>query len=178
MSIKKLSTPINFVLFQACWFACVWGGANNYGWLGPVLVAITVPLQVYFITENHKAETFFVIISGLSGFVLETILILAGVYFLAGQSNLQICPPWMAALWFNFAMLVSISLVWLKEKYLLAAILGGLAGPVAYWGGEKLGAITVADAFMRGYVPLMLLWAIALPCFVYVHSRMALQKQN
>lgn len=178
MSIKKLSTPINFIFFQVCWFACVWGAANNYGWLGPVLVAMTIPPQVYFLTEHNKAETMFVFICGISGFFLETIMILGGVYVPEGQLNLQICPPWMAALWFNMAMLISISLSWLKGKYLLAAILGGFAGPFAYWGGEKLGAITVADAFMRGYVPLVVLWATVLPVLVYIHSRMTVQEEN
>jgi branched-subunit amino acid transport protein len=78
----------------------------------------------------------------------------------------------MAALWFNFAMLVSISLSWLKGKHLLAVILGGLFGPVAYWGGEKLGAITVADTFWTGYFPLALLWALVLPFLVHTHNRL------
>ena len=84
--------------------------------------------------------------------------------------DMQICPPWMAALWFNFAMLVSISLSWLKGRYLLAAILGGLTGPIAYWGGEKLGAITIATPFEQGYVPLALIWALALPCLIYIYT--------
>ena len=178
MAIKKFSTPINFILFQACWFACVWGAGNNYGWLGPVLVAITVPIQVYLLTDHHKEETIFVFICGITGFLLETLLILGGVYLPAGELNLQICPPWMAALWFNFAMLISISLVWLKGRYLLAAVLGGLAGPVAYWGGEKLGAITVADAFEQGYAPLALLWVIATPILIYTHTKITVQKEN
>lgn len=177
MEVKKFSTPINFVLFQACWFACVWGAANSYNWLGPTLVVLAVPLQVFLLTDRSNEEIHFIIICGLSGFLLETILILGGVYTPIGQ-KLQICPPWMAALWFNFAMLVSISLAWLKGKYLLAAVLGGLAGPVAYWGGEKLGALAIADAFARGYVPLVLLWAVALPALIYIHNRMTLQKKN
>ena len=177
MEVKRFSTPINFVLFQACWFACVWGAANSYSWLGPALVVLTVPLQVFLLTDRSNEEILFIIICGLSGFLLETILILGGVYTPIGQ-KLQICPPWMAALWFNFAMLVSISLAWLKGKYLLAAVLGGLAGPVAYWGGEKLGALAIADAFARGYVPLVLLWAVALPALIYIHNRMTLQKKN
>jgi hypothetical protein len=70
-------------------------------------------------------------------------------------------------------MLVSISLAWLKGKYLLAAIIGGLLGPVAYWGGEKLGALTVADVSLRGYVVLALIWSLALPLLIYLHSRLA-----
>jgi len=170
MGIKKYSTPVNFIIFQVCWFACVIGAAKNLGWLGPLLVFITVPLQIHLLTENHRAEILFVIICGISGSLLETLMIVANVYTPVGQGWGQVCPPWMAALWFNFALLVSISLAWLKGKYTAAAILGAIAGPVAYWGGEKLGALTVAAKFNRGYMILAVIWALALPLLVYLHN--------
>jgi hypothetical protein len=175
MPIKKFSTPINFIIFQVCWFVCVMGAASNLGWLGPLLVIITVPLQIYFLTEKYRVEIIFVIICGISGFFLETIMIAGNIYFPVSEVWGLICPPWMAALWFNFAMLVSISLSWLKGKYLLALILGGLFGPVAYWGGEKLGTITVNSAFGQGYLPLALVWALVLPCLIYIHSKLTLE---
>ena len=99
-------------------------------------------------------------------------MISGSVYIPVDQGWKWICPPWMAALWFNFAMLVSISLSWLKGKYLLAGLLGALFGPVAYWGGEKLGVLTVAASFWQGYLPLALLWAVALPALILIHGRM------
>ena len=175
MSIKTYSTPINFVAFQAGWFACVLGAANNLGWLGPLLVIFTVPLQIYFLTEKYKAETLFVIMCGTVGFLLETAMIAGNVYIAIDRHWGLICPPWMAALWFNFAPLISISLLWLKGRYLLAAILGGILGPIAYWGGEKLGALTVADTFLQGYFPLAILWAITLPGLVYFHKKLTIK---
>ena len=170
MGIRKYSTPVNFIIFQVCWFTSVLGAANNLGWLGPLLVLITAPLQIHLLTKNHRAEIFFVIICGFSGFFLETLMIVANVYTPVNQGWGQVCPPWMAALWFNFALLVSISLAWLKGKYTAAAILGAIAGPVAYWGGEKLGALTVAAKFNRGYMILAVIWALALPLLVYLHN--------
>jgi hypothetical protein len=178
MGIKKFAVPINFIIFQACWFACVMGAAKNLGWLGPLLVLITVPLQIHLLTENHRAEILFAIICGISGSLLETLMIVANVYSPVDQVWGQVCPPWMAALWFNFAMLVSISLAWLKGKYAAAAILGGLAGPVAYWGGEKLGALKVAATFNMGYMILAVMWAIALPLLVYLHDSLTRSKQG
>jgi hypothetical protein len=172
MEIKKIAVPINFIIFQACWFACVMGAAKNLAWLGPLLVIITLPLQIHHLTENHRAEILFAIICGISGSLLETLMIVASVYAPVDQRWGQISPPWMAALWFNFAMLVSISLTWLKGKYVTAALLGGLAGPVAYWGGEKLGALRVAEAFSTGYVILAVMWGLALPLLVYLHERL------
>jgi hypothetical protein len=105
-------------------------------------------------------------------------MIVANVYTPIDQGWGQVCPPWMAALWFNFALLVSISLAWLKGKFAAAVILGGLAGPLAYWGGEKLGALTVAETFSRGYMILAVMWAIALPTLVYLHDRLTAVKRK
>jgi hypothetical protein len=171
---EKFTVPINFIAFQVCWFSCVMGAANDLSWLGPLLVAITVPLQITILTVQRKAETLFVLFSGVLGFFLETTLIAASAYTPIDQSWSMISPPWMTALWFNFAMLVSISLSWLKGKYLLAGILGALFGPVAYWGGEKLGAITVAEVFWHGYLPLALLWALVLPSLIAIHRRLTI----
>ena len=61
---------MNFIIFQACWFACVIGAAKNLAWLGPILVFITVPLQIHLLTENYKTEILFTLICGISGSLL------------------------------------------------------------------------------------------------------------
>jgi len=171
MDLRSFSTPINFITFQLCWFGCVLGAANGMDWMGPLLVLITVPLQVHFLTFNHSAEFFFVLVCGACGFVIETLMIIGGVYVPIGGESIS--PLWMTALWFNFGPLVSLSLSWLKRKYWLAAILGGLAGPVAYWGGDKLGALTLVEVFTRGYLPLVLIWTLVLPFLVYMHKKIS-----
>jgi hypothetical protein len=173
MGIQKFSVPINFIVFQVCWFACVMGAANNLDWLGPLLVIITVPLQIRLLTQDYRGEILF---GGFSGFLLETLMIAGSIYTPVTIAWGPICPPWMAALWINFAMLVSISLTWLKGKYKAAAILGGLAGPVAYWGGEKLGALTLAPDLLTGYLPLAVAWTLALPLLISLHSRLTVTK--
>ena len=169
MELRKFSTLINLVTFELCWFGCVLGAAKGLGWLGPLFVLITVPLQVHFLTVNHKAEYLFVLLCGAGGFIVETLMILGGVYIPVGGGKMS--PLWMTALWFNFGPLVSLSLSWLKGKYWLAAILGGLAGPLAYWGGDKLGALTLAGDFNRGYLPLGIMWIVALPLLVFIRNK-------
>ena len=178
MNRLRVSTLTNFILFQTCWFATVWGAANDYRWLGPLLVTITVPLQLYLFTEHHKAETLFVLTCGITGFTLESILILGRVYLPVEQIALPLCPPWMVGLWFNLAMLISLSLGWLKGKHLLAALLGAIAGPLAYWGGDQLHALKVAPFFWQGYFPLALTWALTLPLLLHTHHRMTLKQED
>jgi hypothetical protein len=171
LPVQKYSTPVNFLTFEICWFGCVMGAASNLGWLGALLVLVAVPLQVYFLTDRRREEALFVLLCGLCGFVLETLMIIGKVYIPAWW-DLPISPLWMLALWINFGPLVAISLSWLKGKYLLAAIVGGLAGPVAYWGGDELGALTVSAPFSRGYLLIGIAWTLVLPSLVYLHTRL------
>jgi hypothetical protein len=111
-------------------------------------------------------------ICGILGFFLETIMIAGNVYSPFDNSWGMFCPPWMAALWFNFAMLFSISLAWLKGRYVLAVLIGGVFGPLAYWGGEKLGAIELATDNLRWFIPMVLCWALVLPFLVFLHNKL------
>jgi len=178
MKIKEFAVPVNFIVFQACWFGSVLGAANNLGWLGPLLVSLTVPLQICLLTENHRIQLFFVMICGLLGFFLETLMIALKVYIPFDNSWGLFCPPWMAALWFNFSILISISLAWLKDRYITAALLGGVFGPLAYWGGEKLGALELAADYVRWFLPLVLGWALVLPLLVSLHNRLCTIKKK
>jgi hypothetical protein len=59
-----------------------------------------------------------------------------------------------------------LSLEWLSGRYALAAVLGAVAGPLSYLGGERLGAITVESPLAIGIE-----WAIATPLLVYLKER-------
>jgi len=71
-------------------------------------------------------------------------------------------PLWLTALWANFAITLNISLVSLQTRPWLAAGLGLVGGPAAYWGGAQLGAMTFLDP-SAGLLALALGWAILTP---------------
>jgi hypothetical protein len=56
-----------------------------------------------------------------------------------------ICSSGMVALWANFAATLNVSLGALRARPWLAALLGGLGGPLAYWGGAGLGAMRLVE---------------------------------
>ncbi len=45
-------------------------------------------------------------------------------------------------MWLVFATTLNVSLRWLRGLPLAALGLGAVGGPLAYWGGERLGAMT------------------------------------
>ena len=53
-----------------------------------------------------------------------------------------LCPPWLIALWLIFATTFQSSLSWLAGRYWIAAVSGGIFGPVSYYAGQALGALT------------------------------------
>lgn len=71
----------------------------------------------------------------------------------------------MPVLWLNFAMTLGASLSWLRGRYSAAALLGAAGGPVSYYAGARLGAITVAPG---GLWAIALEWLLATPLLVLI----------
>jgi hypothetical protein len=60
-----------------------------------------------------------------------------------------------------FVMTLRHSLGWLRGRYLLAAALGAVAGPLAYWAGSKLGAIELAGT-TRAALAIGAAWTVSM----------------
>ena len=71
-------------------------------------------------------------------------------------------PPWMIGLWLNFAATLNQSLGWLHGRPLLAALFGAIGGPLAYYGGARLGATETLPG-IEGMVLLAIGWGVMTP---------------
>lgn len=158
---------VNFIFFQAAWFACVLGAARGMEWLGPVCVAsfLLVSLKL---SDNRTAELKLYAASALMGLCFDTGMTAAG--FFCPVPHLlppPFSPPWLMALWLNLAATLNVSLAWLKRRYLLAAAFGAAGGPLAYYGGAKLGAVVT----LPGFYDLLALaagWAAVTPLLIWL----------
>lgn len=131
---------LNVALFQGAWFAAVLGAAGVRPWLGPGAVALVVAIHLA-LTDNRPGETKLLLTAGILGFLFDTALVATGT-FLPVQHLLPrpFSPPWMVALWLNFATTLNVSLAWLRGRYLLSALFGAVGAPLAYYSGARLGA--------------------------------------
>jgi hypothetical protein len=101
--------------------------------------------------------------STLLGIVSESILLSAGVVAYAGEVGAASIPPlWIVAMWSNFAITLNHSLAWLQRNLWAAGVVGGLAGPIAYLAGSRLGAISLV-APVPAVLALAVVWGTALP---------------
>lgn len=162
MNTSTRDNIVNFVLFQVGWFACVLGAANQQGWVGVVVVAGIVILHIWR-AQYRLRELQLLIVIGLLGYLWESVLRMQGVLVYAdGTGSSEFAPVWMAALWINFAATLNLSLRWFQSHKWLAAVSAAIAGPLAYFAGERLGAIGMPD-FWLAMVALSLGWAVLFP---------------
>ena len=131
---------LNYLLFQAAWFACVLGGANGYPWFGSGVALLAILLHLSLVS-NPGREATLVLLVGLLGALLDSLLVSLGwLDFPSGQLLPGTAPHWIIAMWMAFATVLNVSLGWMRGRYGLAVLLGAVAGPLAYYAGAELGA--------------------------------------
>lgn len=158
---------VNFILFQAVWFAAVLGAARGLFWLGPLIMIPVLAIHLTLL-DNRQGELKLLLAAGLLGFLCDSAFVSGGVFTpLQHLFPRPFSPPWMICLWINFAATLNVSLAWLRERYLLAAIFGAIGGPLAYYSGAKLGATEVLPT-TTGILLLAIGWGIMTPLLVWL----------
>jgi hypothetical protein len=161
-----LSKTLSFVAFQTGWFACILGAANGMPWLGPMVVAAFLSCMLVIHRDRFSFALRMTGVAGL-GFVADTLLLRAGFLDFGGAS---VSPLWMTALWPNLCAALDSSLGWLSGRYVLAAAAGAVAGPLAYYAGDRLGALRV-DSSPYAVAAIAIEWSAALPLMVFATDR-------
>ena len=160
----------NFLAFQIGWFACVLGGAHDLPWVG---TGIALVIVAWHLTRaaRPKQELLLVLSAAAIGALFDTLLVwLGGFTCSSGTLIAGTAPHWMVALWMLFATTLNLSLAWLKRRLFVAALFGAIGGPLAYLGGEKLGALNFASP-TAGLIALAIGWALLTPLLAMIAQR-------
>jgi len=165
-----MQTILNFVFFQIGWFATVLGAANGMPWAGPLVTAAIVAIHL-FAVQRPRAELTLILISGLIGAVLDSLLVVLGlVAYPAGMVIDNMAPYWIVTMWMLFATTLNLSLAWLKPHKLIGTAFGLIGGPLAYYTGAKLGGIELLD-FNGAMIALALVWGSVVPLLLVLAER-------
>jgi hypothetical protein len=76
----------------------------------------------------------------------------------------------MVAMWGLLAIALNVTMRWMKKRWLLAAVLGAIAGPMSYAGGVRLGAAHFIDA-TAALATLAIAWALLMPLMMWLSDR-------
>lgn len=158
----------NFAVFQATWFAAVFGAKSCIP-LWSVFCVVCAVLWHLGRTYSPAREVRLVAAVTLVGFLVETV---SGAF---GYVRFPSCgdvssgwpPLWLVAMWALFSICLNVSLRWLRGRWLLASAFGAFGGPVSFAAGARLGAARFVET-----VPALLLiattWALVMPVLVWL----------
>ena len=161
---------LNIGLFQIGWFACVLGAAYGMPWIGTAIALVVVAIHLY-LAPQVRNEGLLILFAAVFGFIADTILLRGGwLEFTYGTLVPGAAPHWMVALWMIFATTLNVSMNWLKISSLLAVVFGAVGGPLAYYAGARLGALTLTEP-VNALAAVGVVWALAMPLLLLVANR-------
>lgn len=169
---------IDFIAFQLNWFAALIGASYHFEYLGFFTVMISMLFHLKY--TEHKQGEIKVYLSAIGiGLTVDTILMARNVLDFGEHAVWgAISPPFMIALWLNFATTLNWSMQWMREKYKLGSIFGAIGGPLAYYGGVKLGAATWGMAEFYAFLHIGIAWAFAMPLLLYFQALWTKPRQD
>lgn len=163
-------TLLNFVAFQAGWFAVVLSAANGLPWLGLLVVSLVIGLHLV-LADRSGRELQLIVLAVLMGLVFDSLLVFSGWLRYASPGPIAgLAPYWILAMWALFATTLNVSMSWLKNKTVMALLLGAVFGPLSYMAGQRLGALEFVD-FRYGMAALVVVWALAMPLLMIAAVR-------
>jgi hypothetical protein len=163
---------LNLVVFYAGWIACVTAAAAGQQWIA--IAACLAVVGVHLISSPEPgSELKLVAAAGLIGLIAESLLMGTGAARYAMSDVSAVLPPWwLVSLWMAFGTTLNVSLAWLRERHLLAALLGLAAAPPSYYAAAQIGAMELALPVGRSLMLVGLAWAAALPLLLAVATRL------
>ncbi|MBE0584688.1 MAG: DUF2878 domain-containing protein [Desulfofustis sp.] len=154
---------INLLIYNLVWLICVVGG-NSMAWLGLVLVA-----GHFLISPTRRQDALLAAAVLAVGVVVDGVL--SGIGFFSFIPDQFPIPLWLAVIWLALATLPNHSLGWMKRRPVLSALFGTLGGPLAYWGGARLGAATLNWPLFESLLLLAVVWGLLWPLIMLLSTK-------
>ena len=151
----------NVIGFKAVWLSSVLGAAAGYWWLGPVALACFAALQLSL--SSYRGEWLLIGSVGLLGLGVDSVYLGADLISFSSPGPLpSLAPPWIVAMWMNFALTLNHAMSWLRGRPLISVLVGLVGGPLAYMAGARLGAAALTDYWL-GLAAIGVAWGVSVP---------------
>ncbi len=169
-----MNEVINFVAYQAVWFAVVTSAGHGRATFGMGAAALFAAVQLA-LSSRRLSDARLMAAAIFLGVAIDGTLSLLG--WLRYTSPEPAIPPhgaplWILCLWAAFALTLTRSLTWLMRRPWLATLLGALGGPLAYASAARgFAAVELAPPAARALGALALGWGAALAVLAYLARR-------
>ncbi len=161
---------INFLFFQASWFALVAGAANRLLIPGIVLCSAFLAWELYRSAERRA-------LGALVGLAIVGGILVDGSYatFELVRYTLPagpIAPWWIIGLWVVFALTLTESMGWMRQRAIIGSLMAGVSAPLSYYAGYKLGAVEFPMGLQTAMIIAALTWIPAIYVLINVCNRL------
>lgn len=169
---------INIVFYQATWLAAIAGAAHGWWWAGPAMLAAFAVWQL-LVSNERRADLELMACAAVVGFAIDTLCVRGGMFvYAAPVPSPDFAPIWIVALWMSFALTLNHSLAYMKSHLALAAALGAIGAPLAYWAAARgWNALSFAAQPVIALGVLAIAWAILAPALFFLARRLAHKDQ-
>ncbi len=173
MKEKKIKI-LNAILFYVIWWGCILGIRFSYNLLGPLLAVVSGAIHLR-VVHNPKNEIKLMVICGVLGMVIEAVHLHSGLLSYGGYiyQNSIFPPAWIVLIWMTLAATLNHSMFFLKDRWLLMVICGGVFGPLCYYFAAEAGILFIHPSLLKSMLILSAVWAFALPTMYYANKRIA-----
>lgn len=155
-------TWFNALWFQSTWFCAVLGREP----LLPATLAL-IGLHLLLVPRRLSELRQLALLGGL-GMAVDSGLSLLGVFRFSGDVLL---PLWLVCLWLAFSATLGRSLAWFGARPWLAGVAGGIAFPLNYFAGSRLGAVEFGWPLWQSLLLMALIWSLMLPALYCLQRR-------
>ena len=154
---------LTFAGYEVVWFAAVIGAGRNMAWPGAVATVLFAVWRLA-VSPQRRVEVRLIAVAFAIGIVFDAILAWSGLVRYAAPWPWTEVPVWLTALWIAFALTIVPLFGYLHRRPWLAALFGGIGGPLAYLGAAHgWNAVTFAAPIWPAFVALAIGWGLALP---------------
>lgn len=162
-SVKKYRASIDFIDFNLCWMANAFSKVYRIPLFGPIVVVIAVGIHLSLV-EEARVELLFRLTGATAGCGWDAV-ISRFCFVDFPEFALGLPPAWLFAQWIAFCLLFRGSIRWLRERPLLAGVLGGIGGPLSYYTAARMNVLAFGTATWLTFVVLAGGWAVIVPVF-------------
>ena len=157
------------LFYQATWIASVAGAGRHLWWPGLAVLAAFAAWQLS-VSRWRRADLALTVVVSAVGFCIDSTFRKLGLMvFVAPESWPEVAPLWLIALWTSFALALNHSLEFLQGRPLVAALLGGIGAPLAYWAaGSGWHALTLGDSPWLTVSVTGAIWAVLMPALSHL----------
>ena len=162
---------LNLVLYKIGWFSGVATAAAGYPAVGMTVIGGLIAAHCW-LSASWRGELRLALACGALGLVVDSLQTAAGVLtFPASQSSGWLAPAWIVMMWMQMGTTLRYCLRFLQGRYLLAAVLGAVGGPLSFAAGAQMGAVILHPNLWVATGSLAVAWVLAMPFMTWLASR-------